>query len=193
MDFLSDKREERFCEYIAAGGRGANASYQAAFRDDCGLERIADVECRKCVDGLLAREEIKGRIEAIRRSIKGAGRLTKEMAEAMFEEKFMESMRNIGTSEKDKLNIARTQMAYYEAVKKSKGWDKEVGNDVVSITMNRVFPAGYEAKAGEKSAVKMEIKLNEEEKEDESSGVSVSLVKREKKIVEKVRKDEDED
>lgn len=173
-DFLKDKREERFCEYVAAGGRDINSSYQAAFREDCGLEQLDWRECEKAVNALVKKEEVKARIEAIKRTIKGAGRLTKEMAEAMFEEKFMEAMQSEGVSEKDKLNIARTQMAYYEAVKRSKGWDKEVGNDVVNITMSRVFPAGYEAKAGEDKAVKMEIKLGNGESED-VSGVNVSL------------------
>jgi len=173
-DFLKDKREERFCEYVAAGGRDINNSYQAAFRDDCGLEQLDWQTCEKEVNALVKREDVKARIEQIRATIKGAGRLTKEMAEAMFEEKFMEAMKSRGASEKDNLNIARTQMAYFEALKKSKGWDKEVGNDVVNITMSRVFPAGYEAKVGEDKAVKMEIKLGNG-KDESVSGVNVRL------------------
>lgn len=166
-DFLDDRREERFCEYIASKVYDPTSAYQRAFRDDCGLERVETGVAEKAYREILGRSEVKGRIRQIEMATEGAGTLTKEGMLAVFEARFANLQNDLGGSSKDKLNLLKAMRESAEFIFKKRGWDKETSNDAINITMTSVLPAGFKGEVGGGASVSMDLTL----RRDESAGV----------------------
>ena len=162
-DFLDDRREERFCEYVASKVYDPTSAYQRAFRDDCGLERLETGVADKAYRELLGRSEVKGRIRQIEMATEGAGTLTKEGMLAVFEARFANLQNDLGGSSKDKLNLMKAMKESAEFIFKKRGWDKETGNDAINITMTSVLPAGFKGRLGGGARVSMDLTLRREE------------------------------
>lgn len=158
-DVLADRREERFCEYMAVEGYECGGAWNRAFRDDCGLERESDSRAKKRGIELTERSDISGRIEQIKGVIRGSGAVTEELLIRIVESRLMKTAMDEGGSSKDKLNIARTLTAYTTELRKMRGWDKKKEDTGVTIRMERVFPEGYTPVKGESVRVDMDFSV----------------------------------
>lgn len=181
MDFLEDKRAERFCQYVGVNGSHPGDAWNKAYRVDCGLEAEGADYADEAGRQLMDEAEIRGRVKQIRDAYSVSGHVTQEMLLSLVERKLMSVADDEGVGARDRFNLSRTLVTYIEQLRRMRGWDKSGGEEGIVITMNRVYPKGYKGKkeeAGKKlefdvggGEVGLKVRVPDEEVE------SVSVVK----------------
>lgn len=197
MDFLEDKRAERFCQYVGVNGSHPGDAWNKAYRTDCGLEAEEADYADEAGRLLMEETEIKGRIGQIRAAYSVSGHVTQEMLLSLVERKLMSVAEDEGVGARDRFNLSRTLVTYIEQLRRMRGWDKNEREEGLVITMNRVYPKGYTGKK-EETGKKLEFKVKRDDVgvkvqfPGEGEGESVSVVKPRKGRKGRVRRSESE-
>lgn len=181
-DYLEDAREERFCQYVVVHGSTLSASYQKAFRLDCGLPELRERDVRALSDELGGRDYIKARIGEIKRKTEGAGKLTRELLALELEKKLNAVLSDGGTDSKDRLYLARTAVVLVDSLKKLKGWEDGGDGGGITLTLNRVFPAGFKGEKNGKTVVRMDFVPEEQNEGVLCKKIASGLAKRSRKV-----------